>query len=143
MTKYIIEFDSNYWQCGDGCCANWDTDIILNGEIIATYGFLSDQTEQNAEKFVKYINQENKDSYLIEMKIMLDECGELENYLYIDDTLFGKLGDYDSIYVTILEYLDLSYTVIQYDLDWDRWRKNKEIVLEVEYTETFTRKEED
>ena len=142
MTKNTIGFDLNYWECGDGCCTNWDTDLIVNGEQIATYGFLSDQTEQNAEKFIKYINQSNKDSYLIEMKLALDEYGELEEYLYIDDVLFGKLGDYASIYVTILEYLNLSYTVIQYDLDWDKWLKNKEVVLEIEHTETFVRKGE-
>jgi len=141
--NHTIEFYLNYWECGDGCCSNYDTEVILNGEEIASYGFLSDYTEYNVEKLIEYINETKKDSYLIEMKIALDEHGSLEDYLYIDETLFGKLGDYTGVYGTILEYLNLSYTAIQYDFDWDRWQENKEVVLEIKHKETFVRKGED
>jgi len=50
MTKYQISFDLNYWECGDGCCSSYDTDIILNGKEIMTCGFLSDYTKKKRRK---------------------------------------------------------------------------------------------
>jgi len=93
--------------------------------------------KKNAEKLVDYINETKKEQCLIEMSIGLDEDGDLEDYLYIDEILFGKLGDYASVYAKILEELNISYILIQYTYDYDKWKDSGDIVLEIEHSEIW------
>ena len=52
MSKEIrLEEYESYWECGDGCCTNWDSVSIFhhNGE---TYEYRGYSTEENLKNFL-------------------------------------------------------------------------------------------
>ncbi len=29
-----ITIEENYWECGDGCCSDWTTEILIDGSYV-------------------------------------------------------------------------------------------------------------
>lgn len=54
--KLKIEIKDWHYQCGDGCCDNYGTDIYLNGELVDTVE--SDDLENVLEKVLTLLHYE-------------------------------------------------------------------------------------
>lgn len=54
--KIKIEIKDWHYQCGDGCCDNYGTDIYLNGKLVDTLG--SGDLENVLEKVLTLLHYE-------------------------------------------------------------------------------------
>ena len=54
-SKVKLKFKSWHYQCGDGCCDDFGTDVFVNDEIVENEDGLNINSDYDTEGTIKYI----------------------------------------------------------------------------------------
>jgi len=130
MTKYQLELDFNYGKCGDGCCSWDETKISVSGIEIGWYGGLYPSDLESLEAMVTELN-ERYDYYELIYTIENDKDEDLDDAIYLNNKFLGKSTSLCEVYEQILEKLNIKYKLLAYDYNWDIWKNEKRIELEL------------
>lgn len=131
MDKYNLSFETEHWECGDGCCDGDIATVTVNSIEIGKYGDLSHTELNGINKFIETLNQ-NDENLTLSFKAEVDDDDFLGDTIYLNDTRITDSIWASEVYSDILNQLKLSYRYLFQDCDWDIWDKEKRVVLVVE-----------
>lgn len=128
MSKYEVSLETDYWECGDGCCSGDDTTVTVNDIEIGCYGDFSYSQFEGVNKLIEILNQ-NDENLTLMFTVEIDEDGDLQDAIYLNDIKITNSVWACEVYSAVLNKLKLSYQYILHDLDWDVWTDEKKLIL--------------
>lgn len=131
MNKYKMTMKSDYWECGDGCCSGEETTVFINHIEIGTYSELHLEHHDGLRRFLARLNESEQD-LVVSFTVDVDEYGELEDALYLNDVKITNTCWECRLYTDILDSLEIPYSCRLYEVEWDIWKKEKRLVLVLE-----------
>ncbi len=129
----MIDFHTQHWTCGDGCCSDYLTEITVDDADAGTYSFFDDhEAARILYDQIKAARSEH--TFKTVPELYVDDDGEkyFEYVSYINDVRLGVLRDSSFVH-GIFEALGVNYTEVSFEADYEHFRKHNELLLEADF----------